>query len=121
MLIIRTAVHYYVLLISAPGRVSGVISTSDSVTWSPPANVPNGCHVQYSIAGNGTTLVVNTNMASSAALNGAGFPYCVGLTVTITPLDFNNETVDTSSASVELVINNPGSYNYFRHNVVYVF
>ena len=70
-------VFFFFLLID---MITGLQATPTGIEWTTPSGVPVSCFPQYIIsltADPTVTLTVNDTTASSAALNAAGFPYCV--------------------------------------------
>ena len=97
------------LSFSVAAGVTGLLATPTGIEWTVPSGVPEACFPQYIIsltADPTVTLTVDDTSASSAALNAAGFPYCVSQEITI--LAITNTPLTSSSAMVQLVINNSG-------------
>ena len=90
------------------------MSNATHVLWTAPSGVPETCFPQYIIsltADPTVTLTVDDTTASSAALNAAGFPYCVSQGITVTPIvAITNTPLTSSSATMNLVVNDPGMF-----------
>jgi hypothetical protein len=108
--------------------VARLQAVSTGIEWLTPSGIPIACFHQYTVsltANLAVTLTVNEAMASSAALDAAGFPYCVHQEITVTPiLAITNTPLTTSSATKHMVINDPGKcvsdYSLLRQDIAWL-
>ena len=90
--------------------VTNLRAIHTGLRWSAPTGIPMNCF-RYMITSStpAASLTVAGTLASSADLNGAGFPYCMMLAITVTPVEVMTGTPFTSSsATSQVVINDPG-------------
>ena len=102
--------YFFFLLID---MITGLQATPTGIEWTTPSGVPVSCFPQYIIsltADPTVTLTVNDTTASSAALNAAGFPFCVSQEITVTPIvAVTNTPLSTSSATAQVIVTDPGN------------
>lgn len=96
--------------ITGDTQIAGLVETPTGIEWLTLYGFPKTCFLQYIIsltADPTVTLTVNDTRVSYAALNAAGFPYCVSQEITVTPI-VEAATAPSPSGVIRLIIVDPG-------------